>query len=331
MDGGSWRRTTALALIGLLTAACGSAGETAAPDEPEPWRTSQAPVTTAGMIWEADGTIHLSDGETLEAGEPVATYVVAGDGAFFVPEDAKDGAVQFVAAGEDPVETGLAVQADTLSASPDGRYVGGIDMVSGPEDDFGTPQATVRVFDLETGEEVVSSTEGMGDVGEDDLAVLYPELGLALQLTDDTAFVTDATPDGTVYDLATGEARPWPEGEEPPSLFEADADRSPGGEWTIRNRGLRDLLESSAGEQVEPRTGSDRWLLDFWADETTVVGTVIEGPGGGQRVDPRDSTALMSCTVPRGECTVAEESRGKKVQFPRGEAFILGFELQAGQ
>ncbi len=304
--------------------------------------SSNDPVETGGLIWAADAVVHLSDGTSVDLGAPVRGFVVAGDGVFFFPAGSEDEVGQ-VGIDEEEVslatpdgtvtDTGLVWMTRSLRASPDGRYLAGIDIGSGEEDRYGTPVAETVVVDLETGEEVVRSAEAMGDLDEEDLAVLYENVEVDVAaMTDDTAFVQAVT--GVLaFDLATGEGSQLPEGEEPPTPPAApDAGESPDGRWTVvPGRRLRHRLVAVDGTTLVPRTGTDRWLLDRWLDDRTVVGTAVEGPGRGARIDPRDRTALLSCVVPSGACDVVEASSGKRVVFPLGASHMGGIVFQRGE
>lgn len=340
----------ALAALGALGALAGcsdtptTGSGAGAPDGADPadaadradgaWRTSTDPLPTDGLAWASGSTVHLADGTTIDTGAPLRTFVVAGDGVFFLPaEDPEDEAstgideqeVQYAAPGGEVTATGLTLVTRTLAASPDGRFLGGIDAATGEQDDYGTPVATARVFDLETGEEVVRSAEGMGDPGADDLSVLYENVEIDVAaLTADTAYVEVAG--GTLaYDLATGDSSEA----DPP---EPDATTSPDGAWRVADRpGLADVLESTDGETVVPRTGGPRWTLSFWADDDTVVGVAVDGPGRGPRVDPDDTTRLMTCDVPAGRCDVRAETTGQLVVLPAKTAPFNGLQLQDGE
>lgn len=331
------------AVVAVVAAGCGDASHDEPAPGPEPaapWRTSSDPVETSGLIWAGGSIVHLSEGTTIDLGDPVKTYVVAGDGIYFFPAESEDEIASvgleerellFADADGSVTGTGLILVASSLTASPDGRYLAGLDMTIGDQDRYGTRLATARVFDLETGEEVLRTSEGMGDTGEDDLSVLYENVRLAVTLTDDTAYV-EAARDVIAYDLATGEGEVLPEDEDPPTVPEGpEAADSPDGEWTISDsRDLRDSVTSTDGETVTPRPGTDRWILDFWVDDRTVVGVAVSGPGRGPKVDPRDTTTLMTCTVPSGECDVLAASTGQLVVYPRTLAPDAGVYLQSG-
>lgn len=73
------------------------------------------------LVWGADGVVRLSDGTSLDLGGPPSSYVVAGDGAFFVPaaspEEAETGSnasgeVHFVTPEGDATDTALVAAVD---------------------------------------------------------------------------------------------------------------------------------------------------------------------------------------------------------------------------
>lgn len=298
-------------------------------------------VDTGGLVWAAEGIVHLSDGATVDLGGPVRGYVVAGDGVFFFAGESDDEVgrvgidqeeVRFASPGGTVTGTGLVWMTRSLRASPDGRYLAGIDLGSGEEDRYGTPVAEAVVVDLVTGEEVVRSADAMGDPDEDDLTVRYEDAEVDVAaMTDDTAYV-DAVTGVLAYDLATGEGSVLPEGEEPPAPPSGQgALESPDGAWTVApGSALRHRLVAADGTVVVPRTGADRWLLDRWLDDTTVLGTAVDGPGRGARLDPRDRTALLGCVVPSGACRVVEATAGQRVVFPAGASAVLSESFQAG-
>lgn len=331
-----FRSALVTAAVALLLAGCTTDAEQ--PDgSDEPWRLSADPVETGGLVWASGSTVHLADGTTIDTGAPIGGYVVAGDGVWFAEADGDDyqlgndaeAELRFAAPDGEVVDTGITFLGESLAASAGGRYLALIDVRSGEEDDFGTPQATVRVLDLRTGEEVVQSTEGMGDPADDDFAAVYPEAEMDVRaLTDEAAYVD--TLEGTLaFDLATGEARAVSDDEVPdPGL---DPTTSPDGAWQIVDGPRRtDLLAHEDGRRVRPRPGTPRWDLDRWVDDTTVVGVAISGPGLGEQIDPRDSLALMSCVVPTGACVVHEETSGREVLFPHGSSEVVAMTLQAG-
>ena len=254
---------------------------------------------------------------------------MAGDGVFFVEaESASDAAVDspasaaiwFAKPGSEPVDTGLELQADTLRASPDGRFLAGVDVVSGEEDQYGTHLAQVVVLDLQEGREVVRTSESLGDTADDDLADLYEEIPIGIaQMTDETAYV-DAVDTTLAIDLATGEVTDA-EGVELPR---PGVPESPDGQWTIDSTGDgEDQVTGSDGTEVAFEVDAARQTFKFWADDTTVVG--IAGFEDG-------SSSLLTCTVPDGTCTIDDASTGETVRFPNGatDPSVLGLK-RAGE
>lgn len=187
------------ALLATLLAACDDTDAAA-------WRTSRDPVSTDGLAWVAGSTAHLPDGTMIDLGERARAFAVAGDGVFFVPTDSAD--VLFVAPGAPVVDTGLAVAAFEIAASPDGRYLATLDTTSGDEDRFGTPQATVLAFDLETGEQIVDSTLGMGDPETDDFAAGYSESEIGIRAITETHLYVQGDA-ASRFDLATGDGEEY--------------------------------------------------------------------------------------------------------------------------
>ena len=319
--------------MAMLATGCDS--EAGVSDDSAAWRTSIRPVTTSGLAWASGSTVHLSDGTTIDTGSGfVNTFVVAGDGVFFVPAASEEGAgsgfsdakLQFAAPGKPVIDTGVVVSDFwSFAASEDGRYLVAIDpTAAGVEDRFHTPQATTVAFDLATGEQVVDSTMGMGDPASDDFAdgYSYAEMQI-LALTETSLYVR--TFDDVVFDLATGvgeEVRdePWRE--------DVDELTSPDGEWRIERAAEGpSRIVGTNGQAVTPSTKGPRWNLFGWADDRTAVGTYITGPNTGNRSKSGDSVALMSCAVPAGECQVFEETEGETVTFPahstQGHGIIL--------
>ncbi|GAA1906349.1 hypothetical protein GCM10009737_03890 [Nocardioides lentus] len=325
------RSAPAALLLALVASAC---GPDAAPGsdpggnggDSAGWRTSTDPVDPGGLVRLTGTTVHLADDSTVELAEPTETYVVAGDGVFSTAEpdgDDPGSPVLFTAPGESSVDTGLDVLPESLQASPDGRYLAAVEVASSEEEDaYGTPLATVVVLDLSTGEQVVDSTDGMGDTGSDDLADLYSESEIGpLALTDD-AVVARTTEGELAWDLATGDSRaPAPDEEVPaaPTADSPEALRSPDGRWRIvQGRRLTDTIEPvEGGRTLTPDPGTDRWTLRFWVDDTTAVGAAVDGPGSPTRVGPDDSQTLMACTVPSGDCRVYDDTTDAEVVFPQ--------------
>lgn len=320
-------RVTAITAALLLATACSSTDEggTGKADSPDDaaWAQSTDPVPARGLVWAEGSVVHLSDGTTVDVGGPMTTYVVAGDGVYFTPAESEDavdhgnmttGPLHFADRDGEVTDTGLTVYVESLGSSPDGRYLGLVDATSGPEDDFSDyPQATAVVVDLTTGERVVDTTDGMGDPGEDDLAHDYPETFLSVRFPDaESAYVEGlgeilyALPggDGTEVDPIDSPVRS--------PLDRTNAD----GTWTIDERGKVEELLSADGTRVRPRTGTPRWDLGWWLDDTTVLTVAISGPGTGVEVGADDAAALATCRVPDGRCAVVDATSGLLLHIP---------------
>jgi hypothetical protein len=299
---------TALALaLALLLGGCGD-------DDPAPgsgdggWTATEDPVDRSGLVWAADGVVHLGDGSTIDTGSDLEGYVVAGDGVYFVKATDDGGSGKIFHATPDGVDaTGAYADARSLKPSADGRYLGFIDMTTGQEDGFGTPVATAVVVDLDQGKEVVRSTDGMGDPdGDDDLLDLYEDSDapFVFGVTDDTAYI--GTTDGAfAYDLASGEgtqvADTTTDARDQDWYHQLNPDRAtnPSGTWSILNRydGRPPLLVPDHGKPVAGDAPFDVWGLDSWLDDSTAVGSAAPAEEGGTGV------VLLTCVVPSGACT----------------------------
>jgi hypothetical protein len=92
--------TAAAGVLAMTLAGCGSddgGGGTeeggGVKEQSGEWLTSTVPVTTAPLVWEAEGVVHLSDGTEVDLDGAPSSYVVAGDGVFFAEaEDASQAA-----------------------------------------------------------------------------------------------------------------------------------------------------------------------------------------------------------------------------------------------
>lgn len=322
--------TAALVLLAAGCAGAGSAGERGPSDGGDvAWTTSTDPVAAGGLVWAADDVVHLSDGSTVDVGQPMTTYVVAGDGVYFTPAVEGGGtehgpmttaSLHFADRDGTTTDTGLTVYAESLGGSGDGRYLGLVDAASGEADSFsGMPQAIAVVVDLTTGERVVESTEVMGDPGKDDLAHDYPETYLRVRFPDaDTAYVEGLGE--MLHSLPDGSGREVEPFGSP--VHDPDDDTNQSDSWMIDRRGDLDVLLSVDGERVRPRTGTERWHLGWWFDDRTVVG--VAAP-------TRGSPTLVTCRVPGGACTPVEGTTGRVLQFPVGSASSDGVDLTGGR
>lgn len=304
----------ALLAAGLLSA-CDSGGEPAEVDDDAAWRTSSAPVETAGLSWAVDSTVHLPDGTTVDTGEAIRAFVVAGDGVFFVPADDAgdedssfvDAPLWFVSPDGEPEDTGLEVtERGGVAASPDGRFLAVLDA------DRDEGSAVMRIFDLSTGE-VHDSEDGMDTSGIDDPVDHLLEMEVEILSIDDEQLTARVIEGDVTYDLASGT------GTEVDDVEATDPLVSPDGAWRIdESTPLREVLVPGSGEEVVPDTGTDRWGLTSWLDDTTVVGYSVDGPGPDDRVGPGDVLGLITCTVPDGTCAAVDGTEGRRVLLPLG-------------
>ncbi|MEV5000440.1 hypothetical protein [Nocardioides sp. LML1-1-1.1] len=309
-------RLAALALVVPLLAGC---GDDAGPDDPAPagWPATRVEVELRGLAWaSSEGTIHLGDGSTLDAGEELRSFVLARGGAYVV--GAGDDTLRRVGPdGSDDLPARPDPQ--SLTVSPDGRYLALVDH-TGRRDRFDTPLAEAVVVDLATGTEVLRSDAGMGDPGSDDLADLYEELEPAVVGVDERRAYVLTTADLRAVDLRTGSVdvlgdagtiltdQPWYAGLHPELVPD-----SPDGAWAIRPRsGAAPTLVADAGtvvttrlsaadlgvDPLAPGAGEISWTLDSWLDATTAVGTAVRTDPAGGAGEP----VLITCQVPSGAC-----------------------------
>lgn len=309
-------RLAALALVVPLLAGCGDGTGT---DDPAAagWPATRVEVELRGLAWAGgDGTMHLGDGSTLDAGGELRAFVLARGGAYVVGAD--DDTLRRV--GPDRSED-LPARPDpqSLTVSPDGRWLAFIDR-TGRKDGFDTPLAEAVVVDLATGKEVLRSDAGMGDPATDDLTDLYEELEPTVLGVDERRAYVLTTADLRAVDLRTGSVdvlgdagtaltdQPWYAGLRPELVPD-----SPDGAWAIRPRaGAAPQLVADAGtvvttrltaadlgvDPLAPGAGELSWTLDSWLDPTTAVGTAV-------RTDPYDGAGdpvLITCQVPSGTC-----------------------------
>lgn len=325
------RGTVPALALAAVAALAGCADEESSGNGDASWRTSTDPVTTSGVAWAAGSTVHLGDGTTIDTGDPVRVFVVAGDGVFFVPSESQEDVATtsfsseplwFASPAGEVSDTGLSVAGDGLLASPGGRHLALL------EADHDSGDARMRLLDLESGEEVVSQ-DGMDDGGSEDPVSHLLEAEVQVRGIDDEQVRARGLEGEYVYELDTGEGRPLRD-EEVVASGGADELESPDREWRIEKpEAGPDRILDSAGTAVDLRVDAERWNLSWWADATTAMGTTITGPGAGKATGPGDTVALLACTVPTGECTSFPETAGHTVVFPLGEK-VLGITLQDG-
>lgn len=298
------------------------------------WTPSDDPVENRGLAWAADGVVHLGDGSTIDTGSTITDFVVAGDGVYFM--SSRDSELE-LATEDGTTSTGVSPDPDTLATSPDGQYLAFIEY-SGEEDRFGTHVAEAVVVDLAAGEEVLRSSEGMGDADTDaDLADLYEELPPEVYGVDDeTAYV--ATTDKVLgFDLATGDSRVV--NEDPsgvadtawyPQFTGQEQAANPSGTWRIVAQGDPPRLRSDDGQVVTTRLTEEdlgvppwevdeppSWRLDSWLDDATAVGRVdLYDTTGG------DLTIPITCTTTSGRC-VAVPGTSDGVVLPENNITLV--------
>ncbi|MDQ1106667.1 hypothetical protein [Nocardioides zeae] len=305
------RRRYAAAAALVVPFALAGCTEDGPADAPAPvvepsWPATDAPLAESGLVWWADGELHLGDGSTVPVGGPdrePGDLVVGGDRVWVrgwvLPADLPDSgaddlgprdALHLVDASGDVDDTDVEVA--SLAASPDGRYVALIDLTSGEADRYGTPQAATVVVDTRTGEEVVRSTDGMGDPATDDFAALYPDVELEVRGFADGVFWIDTAEGTRTVDPADGRVAAVDPGDEPEDApWQETVAPAPNG--------------------VDPA----RWLPLQRLADGTVVAVVADASGSG------GAGVLATCAAGAEQCTPVPESAGRVVRLPAGSAW----------
>lgn len=338
------RRRLAAALpllaLGPALAAC---GDDSGGGRDGAWPPASATVETRGLVWASGSTIHLGDGSTLDAGAPIRSYVVALGGAYVVPDTGSDDQPwpELVRVdGEGTERLGVLPERDSLRPSPDGRHLAFLDR-SGERDQYDAPLAEAVVVDLETGEEVLRSSEGMGDPDSDDLTDLYEDatpyvIGVDdehawIRTTGDIRSIELATGDVEEVDVADGiTAEPWYD-----ALSTDLVAESPDGAWSIRpvpfgEEGAPQLVPATGTPVTTRLTAAElgagpfagepddlSWSLDSWLDATHAVGVA------GITVNGERTSMLITCSVPDGSCSAVPGSEDALLPVDRQDDGVL--------
>jgi hypothetical protein len=317
-----------LLTVAMALAGCGSGSDDGNALD---WDGVDRPTGAAGALVWADrptGQIHLADGVTLDAGQPISSFVAAGRGAYAVDQEG-DALIEVTPTGART--TGAHVD-KVVKASADGRYLAFLDLRSGPAVQ-GTHVIEAVVVDLETGRETARSTQGMGGEDTDDLVDLYEDAQYGvLAVTDKTAWFS--VPEGGVIavDVKGGEItsipqkdisddkNPWDGPRFAPEP--ADGPANPSRTWGISRankvvpglsddpaaRFPRDEIVSPDGVPATLRIDAVSWRFEAWIDDATVVGYANEGLDNPDRVKTTMDRSLATCTVPAGACTLIPDS-----------------------
>ncbi len=310
--------------LGTVLGGCGD-GPGDGGDGRSAWPAAAGSVEARGLVWASGSTIHLGDGATLDAGEPIRSFVVGRGGAYVVPDTGSDDQPrpELIRVTPDGTEgLGVHPERDSLRTSPDGRHLVFLDR-SGERDRYDAPLAEAVVVDLETGDEVLRSSDGMGDPDVDDLTDLYEDATPYVLGVDDEHAWIRTVGDVRSVDLATGDVEeveiedgitrePWYD-----ALHTELVADSPDGRWTISGGELAPhwrapRLVADDGTTVTTRlsaadvgfgplgTGPEalQWFLDSWVDDVRAAGFA--------RISHRDQETwvLVTCSVTDGACTV---------------------------
>lgn len=315
--GGRTRAALAACALAGLTACGGSGAGTGTPgsgadasDAGADWRQADALLDRTGLVRAVGDRVWLGDGSTIDVGEAVDRFVVAGDGVFFVPADADDGDLElwFARDGESPAATGLRAADGRLVVSDDGRFLAELvapDGGRGPE---------LRVFDLVEGTEAASSEHL--DLGSEDPEQAWAEgeyhlLGI---VDDEVLLSAEST---WAYDLATAESREVGEDEPLPS---GDVVTNPSGTWRLDWDQAPPTRVRSLGEddtRVAVRHRGAPVLLTGWVDDDTVHGVPL---------DDEPEAVLVTCDVPEGGCAEVDGTAGADVVVLDGLAGAVDLE-----
>ncbi len=336
-------RLAAAASLLALSPVLAGCGDEDGGDRRSAWPDAPASVETRGLVWASGSTIHLGDGSTLDAGEPIRSFVVARGGAYVVPDTGSDDQpwpelVRVTADGTEGL--GVHPERDSLSTSPDGRHLAFLDR-SGERDQYGAPLAEAVVVDLETGEEVLRSSDGMGDPDSDDLTDLYEDATPYVVGIDDEHAWIHTTGDVRSVDLATGDVdqvdvedgitqEPWYDA----LHIDLVAD-SPDGAWSIRpvpfgEEGAPQLVPAT-GRPVTTRLAAAElgvgpldvqpddlsWSLDSWLDAAHAAGVA------GITVNGERTTMLITCAVPDGTCSAVPGSEDALLPVDRQDDGVV--------
>lgn len=160
-------RILRLAPVAVLVAVAACGGGGAVDAEPVTVPAASADLGDAGAWW-ADGVLHVGEAEMKVKG--LGSFVIADRTVAFV--DAKG--LLCLSDLADTSCTDYEPYGD-LVVSPDGNRLGFLDGAHGEKDEYDTRQLVATVLDLTSGDVLSSSTDGMGDPGEDDLADLYED------------------------------------------------------------------------------------------------------------------------------------------------------------
>ena len=291
------------------------------------WMHSTNPVDPTGLNWALNGIVHLADGKTLSVGEPMMSYVVAGDGVYFTPAESHDttfehapfttGPLRFSDGHGPAVDTGITVYSESIGTSPNGQYLGFLDATSGPHDNYGLAQATAVVIDLTTGTCVLDTTQGMGDPDTDDFDVEYNEGFLRVRFPDNHSVYVQG--DASIhYSLPEGEVLATNPDDEP--WRDPATETSPDKRWMIARLSNEEVLLPIQGDPslrqygkpVRPQTGTAQWEFAWWIDAKRVLTIALPDDGA--------ASSLMICRVPDGACQPIPGSQGNRVGFPVDES-----------
>lgn len=310
------RRTTTSALVATLVLA--GAGCTSTPDDettarptvtttvtraPQPRPTPIPPVAdpppTNAVAWAQGSRLHVGTQLADLAPLHVDAFAVTRGGVFVI-SDHRLWLTDLTRARD----TGYR-RVRALTVSPDGRYLGFVDLPVLARESHAVAVATV--YDTTTGEPVVASTVGMGDATKGDLADLYQDAEPEpLGFLPGGSFVA-RTPDGAVaYPLRHGRPRRL-KGDVVPTSTQAgttvgpDQLVGPDAQFGLRDPGVlrfRPYVVAS-GTPVPVSEAPKAFQAGVWTSPAKLIG--VDRSAGPRIV--RCDFAVERCTtvVPKGD------------------------------
>ncbi len=328
---------TIVALVGLVLVATLGVAMLVPPDTDLDATSRAVDFSRPELLWAEETTLYYGD-ETFDLGSAHVRGMAPSPHGIFLEVARKPGyqvIPRWVLFDGKRVHE-LPGEPDDVTVSPDGRYAGWLDR-KGPLRPGGRLAAVV-VVDLETGDTVFRTSEGMGGF-TDDLGDLYEELDPRF-----LGFDTDNRPYWSLgerrrADLATGavevaerKAPPGAEastvmvgtvtdprrgtrvsvrdGKELPGQDAAESGwLSPDGRWllsTETNGVTPRVTRPGTGEEIRLDTPGQGLYAGSWLDEDALTLLVVPRRVKSFQTDLQDELLgrWVRCTLPDGSCTV---------------------------
>lgn len=267
---------------------------------PEPRPTPIAPVShppsTTAVAWAQGSRLHVGD-RVADLGPMSVDAFAVTRGGVFVLSRGRLWLTDLV----EVHDTGYS-RVRSLSVSPDGRYLGFVDLPSFVREPHAVAVATV--YDTSTGTPVLASTVGMGDAAEDDLPDLYEDAEPEpLGFLDDARFVA-RTPGG-IYAYSLHRGRPRRLSSDLVSTS-TQAGTTVGRDKVVgpeRRYGLDDPrflrfrpYDVATGAAVAVRNGPRAFQAGVWSSATQLDGVVLSRSVGGHPL------SIVRCDLAAARC-----------------------------